>query len=343
MINWLVFSTFVLSMAMTILGLLVDLTYQVRVAPQIESLHQQQRKILPDYLADSKKYHQHAVFRPKLSSRQDFSQLLEKIQRGDLQKPLIDEKVKKSIYSMGPNWLDQKHKIPKLEPVELLFSEIEDYDHWTLPFDPDNNVASDLIVADQIFLAWTFHFQPIALRQALEKSRHLSRILLSTQDLNFQRAGLSLLEKENELLAFLKSRYRNYQILWTPVSQQELKAFRYHLRQTARFLSPLTEPKLFQKVFFSKRVPIAFCSIAKEKMQMLLWSQKFLQPRFPLEPNFSETIENIVKLEDKVKTECQNWKSPPSPQVTWFQHIPYYRRIYGTKMMFHAEKKRKIL
>ncbi len=343
MINWLVFSTFVLSMAMTILGLLVDLTYQVRVAPQIESLHKQQRNNLPGYLEDSKKFHQHTVFRPKVPARQDFAKLLTKIQRGDLQKPLIDEKVKKTIFSMGPKWLDQKHKIPQLETVELLFSEIEDYDHWSLPFDPDNNVASDLIVADQIFLAWTFHFKPVALRQALEKSRQLSQILLSTQDLNFKRAGMSLLEKENELLGFLKARYRNYQILWTPVSQQELKAFRYHLRQTARYLSPLAEPQLFTKVFLSESVPIGFCSIAKEKMQMLLWSQKFLEPRFPLEPDFSQTIKNIVGLQEQVKHRCQNWESPPTPEVTWFQHIPYYRRIYGTKMMFHAEKKRKIL
>ncbi len=343
MINWLFFCTFVLSLTMTILGILVDVTYQVQYAPVIDKIHSQHQQSLNSYLEQKNFYLKHPLFRPRLGERKDFAERISLLQQGDLAKPLIDKTVKKSLFSMGKQWLDQKHKIPKLENVEKLFADIQEYDHWILPSNPDNDLASDLIVADQIFLAWTFHFQPSAIRQALEGSRQLSEILLTTQDLNYKRAGLSLLEKEAEFVAFLKTRMRNARLLWTPISQKELKAFRKHLQQTASYLTPLAEPSLFAKVFFSEKPAVGFCAVYKEKYKLLKWSEGFLSPNFPLEPNFSASVKNMHQIQLRAEEECLHWKSPQPPPVSWFRHIPFYRRIYGVKMINNAETKRSYL
>ncbi len=343
MINWMVFTAFVFSMAMTILGLLVDLTYQVQFAPQIENIRKEHSSNLPNYLQQQKEFRLHPIFRNRPPQKKDLAQLIAELRQGDLQRPLIEESVKKSIYALGANWMNQKHKLPKLDNVELLFAKIREYDHWNLPFDPDNDLASELIVADQIFLAWTFYFQPLAIREALEKSRVLSEILLTTQDLNYKRAGLAILQKEGELVEYMNSRSRSSKFLWSPVSKKQLKTYRYHLRHTADYLSPLTDQKIFKRLFFDSQLPLGFCSIFKKKFKMLKWSQKFLKPRFPLEPDFTISVTNIEGVQKLAETECVNWATPETPPASWIRWIPYYRRIYGAKMIINAERKLKFL
>ena len=114
MVNWLIFCSFVFSMALTLLGVLVDMSYHFTYQPQIENWQQDQQHSLRPFLELNKKYQTHAIFRPRSSFSANLSDLLMEVQKGDLQQPLVDSEMKKEILSLGNNWLDQKHKIKKV-------------------------------------------------------------------------------------------------------------------------------------------------------------------------------------------------------------------------------------
>ena len=128
MLNWLIFSSFVFSMVMTCLGLMLDMSFQLKYKPAIEKYQQNQQRNLADYLKAEASYREHEIFGKKQAHRDDFLTRLTELSQGDLQKPLLPAATKKDFLSLGKKWLDQKHRVPKLESVESLFSEIEKYD-----------------------------------------------------------------------------------------------------------------------------------------------------------------------------------------------------------------------
>lgn len=342
-INWLLFSSFVFSLVMTILGLMVDMTYHLQYKPKIQQLHALQEDKLAAYLQEDKKYQNHPLFKPYKNEKKDLASLLADIQKEDKDHPLIEAPVKKRVFAMGKDWLEQKYKIPEIPRVHQLFANIRDFDHWIVSEQTPSHLATDLVVAGQLSLAWTFYFKPTAIRQALENTRHLSKILLHTQNLSFKKAGLSLLEKESELMAHVTSRFHKSKFLWTPLSDKEIRNFRHHLAQTSAFLSPLSLQKVYDDVFFSGVEPMGFCAVFKRKRKLLQWSKIYLSPQFPLEPSFHQQLKNLDRVWKQAQTTCLNWPTDSLPKAKWYHHIPYYRRIYAVKMILNAERNLKVL
>ncbi len=327
---------------MTLMGLVVDLTYHLTYQPQINQWQSQQMADLETYLSEEKRFKSHPVFKPRAKLKGDLAETIAQLQEGDSLEHLISRDYKKEILSMGPQWLEQKHKISMTDTLRDFFDNIDQFDHWTLPANVQINQASDLIVAGQVLLAFSFHHQPDAIKASLEKTRHLSLILLQTPVLNFKRAGLSLLEKENQFMQHLSSRFHKAQLLWTPVNREELKSFRKHLGQTAHYLSHLSSPQLLRSVFLNNEKPLAFCSVLYLKLPLLQWGRQFLSPQFIFEPNFRETLALVDEVQSVYASQC-----PPSPdsheiKSSWIRLIPYYRRIFGIKLILNAEVTGKI-
>ena len=337
MVNWLIFCSFVFSLAMTLLGLMVDFSYHLSYQPRIEEWQNQQKDQLSSYLAKEKSYQKHPLFRPRPHQKKDFSQLLSDLRKGDKQQELVPAKTKKDILSLGDQWIEQKHKIKHLPTVLQLFQNIEEYDYWSPEQEDSSDNTINLIVASQIFLASTFYNEPELIREALKKTRHLSQILLQTQGLNFKRAGLSLLEKEHSLMEFLNSRFLKSRTLWTPVPLSDLRDYRKHLEQTTGYLSLLTKASILEKIFLNSETPIGFCSAYIEKQELIEWGEPYLEKQFLFEPDFSDKIKTLSRIKQKAQTHCQLVKSKSRQPKQWIQHIPYYRRIFAIKMLLKAE------
>ena len=340
MVNWLIFCSFVLSFSMTILGLLVDLTYQTQIAPKVQSFQQEQIQRLPEYIEDKRFFSKHKVFSPPSRNGKNFADLYGKIIAESPSQRLVDFEQKKTVLALSDSWLDKKHKITFTDEIDQLYNEVEEYSYFKIPEDLDNTVASDLIVSGQVFLAHTFHYQPEALREALSKVRHFARVLLTSEDLNFKRAGLSLLEKELQFMELLKEEWYKAQLIWTPVPPNEIRGFRKFLAHSSQSLSFLTPPEVLTKAFLGENPPPGFCAVMKEKRFFLRWSRVFLNSRFPFEPDFAPNIKAIGEIQKMGLDRCHsinsNDKMPKGAPLA--AYVPYYRRLYGIKILLKAHK-----
>lgn len=343
MVNWLLFCSFITSLAMTILGLMVDLSYQFTYEPQIHQWQTEQSQNLQSFLDNENRWAQHPVFQPLAKNKQDLATHLTNIRQGDLQKEILSPSKKKKFMAMGRKWLKQKHQVAEVDTLLDFFNDIEEFDQWTPIIPIKKGLATDFVVSGQLYLAFTYHFRPEEIRQALTKTRHLSRILLSTDHLNFKKAGLSLLEKENQLMQSLNDRYLKTQILWTPVAQTEINAFRKHLHQTASYLSHLTKPEILQKIFLKETKPLGYCAVFATKKPLILWGNQYLKPHFIFEPNFRKTTSTLDLILENGETRCPEYVNTKPPQKRLSQYIPYYRRLYAIKFILDSEKNRKTL
>ena len=324
---------------MTLMGVLVDLTYQLKVMPKIENLHQQHQSQLGEYLKNKEKYQKSDLFNPKDLNGENFALLLQRAVSKNDGESLVQPELKKEIFSLSEKWLAQKHKVQLPDNIKTLFRKILDYDQWQPVTELNTELATDLIVSCQLFLAYTYYFQPTASQEALRRVRHLSRILLQMEDLNFKRAGLSLLEKEREFISYINSRHTKFNLMWTPISNKELQTYRKFLNQTSQYLSYLGSPKLLDSVFLSEQPPIGFCSIIKSKTQLLNWSKKFLDSNFPFEPDFSETVSRIMKIKELSNSQCDlKQEQVIAEHGDIVSLIPYYRRLYAINMLLEADK-----
>jgi len=339
MLNWMFFCSFVVSFALTIVGLLMDVTYQIQLAPRVEKFQSYQLKRLPDYLRLKKRLETHPIFNPQLGRGENFQNLWKDLTNRHENKKLLSLKEKKVIMAMGEDWLDQKHKI-KLPPVAVdLFANIYDYSHWESSIPMDAWDASDLIVSGQLYLAHTLHFEPLNIRESLKRVRHLALILLSMEDMNFKRAGLSLLEKEQTFTRVLDKKILDSELLWAPVSLAELRDFRHYMKQTSGMLSYLSSPQVLNNVYLKGSPPTGFCSVMREKNRILSWSRSFLNSNFPFEPSFQERLDLIDQIRQRGQEACLPLpKLKPESKGQWVTHIPYYRRLYAIKMLLDANK-----
>jgi hypothetical protein len=338
MINWLLFSSFVFSMAMTVVGLMLDLTYELRYSPALSRYQEQQKARWPRFIEAEKTLLNHPVFAPRSRQKKDLSLKVSELTQGDRQTPLLDNETRKIILAMGTEWLKEKHKVEKLSPVESLFADIDEYDHWLISRPPSTTLATDLIVMTQVFLAYTYHYEPEAIREALQKTRHLSQILLSTEVMNLKRAGLSILEKEREFMSVLETRVLHARILWNPVSSRELKTYREHLLNISYFLSPLSSKEVLKKLFIDTPLPLGFCSVYFSKKSLLKWADLYMGSDFPLEPSFTETLSLLSQIKNKAGQSCL---AGPDNKValkkSWRAHLPFYRKIYALRTLLKAE------
>lgn len=332
MINWLVFSTFVASFTLTLMGLFVDLTYQMRYQPQLTSLHEQLIAELPHYLQSKDDFSKHPIFSPETHKTKDLTQFFQKNTPG-----LIDKKTKQAVLSKGKNWLDKVAVLPLPDNLLLFFKSLKEYDHIGVSLAQSIH-ASDFIVISQIYLSNAFHFAPIPLEQALNQVRQLSIMLLKSSHLAYKRAGLSLLSKERDLFEFIQSRRHVRQLRWTLIPEKQIKSFNDFLNNTAVFLSYLTPPQALEKIFLDNKLPSGFCAVFYEQKDILNWSQPFLMNHFPFEPNFQMTLSRIDKIAQKAKQYCPPQNPKLNVTASWVSHLPYYRRLLAVKILLNKSK-----
>ena len=68
MVNWVLFCSFIISLTLTLLGVLVDLTYSLQYQPKIEKLHSDQGSEMEILLQEQNFFHDHPVFNAQLTS-----------------------------------------------------------------------------------------------------------------------------------------------------------------------------------------------------------------------------------------------------------------------------------
>lgn len=317
---------------MTIFGLFVDLTYQLEYAPKIAEFHGQQEAKLESYLHERSFLSTHPLFAAQSSEGSNFNDYAANFVMKNPAQTLVKMDDRKKVLSAGKKWLEKRHYIVTNEAINSLFGEMDKYSYWKLTESIANeNLLSpiDLVVAGQIYLQNIYQDNPQEIASALAKTRKLSALLLSTDSLNFKLAGLSLLEKEHQLINEMNAKKNAEFIAWEPVPLTDLKRYRVFLESTNFYLNFITSPDILTKVFLDKTPPPGLCAVYNQKQLVLDWAESYLQSNFPFEPNFSSNIATIDKIKNQMAQNCTGPFAKYNGERTLASRLPYLRRIRG--------------
>jgi hypothetical protein len=331
MLNWILFTFFIASLMLSLLSLGIDTTYHLKYEPRLERHHQKlhsQHKRL-SHLA--LKFSQHPVLsQPDSNEDQpDFASLLK-----DHNWPLVPEDQKKAILSLGHSWMEKKYILPPSTAVPAFMEKVATYKHWKA--NPHDLTLLDIhpidfIVLVQVYLAQTYYHHPQELLSALNNTRALSHILLSSESINLKRAALSLLNKERELVDFVSRRKGAPPIDWQVVSPEDIKGYIELMHLSSLMVSALSPQDILQQLPVQlQHHSSLLCAVMFNKLSSLEWELSLLTPNFIFEPSFAAPVEQIHQLVGWASSQCsQKEQEPIRPHTTWARHVPFYRRIFA--------------
>ena len=337
MTKWLIFCSFIICLSMTLLGLFMDLTYQLHYVPQIEDWQKQLQQSSDLYQKEKTYFDTHVFFSKPNSEGKDFASYLRSKTSTEKNFVLISYDLQKSTLSLGRKWLEKRHLIKPSPLVEEIFNRIGQFSTWsvhkTLALNPKME-PTEFIVAGQIYIANSLYTKPTELIESLNRVRHLAFLLLGSEELNFKLAGLSLLDKEKDLINFINQRKLPLHGQWELISSFELTRYRKFLYQTYKYINYLTPPKLLSQLFVKDSLPIGFCSIYKERKPFMEWIKHFLFSSFPFEPNFDARLKVFRKISKKALRHCDSLKETSiESKIPWKAKLPYYRRLFALKLL----------
>lgn len=339
MLRWLLFCFLVASISMTLLGLFVDLTYQLKYAPKIAQMREEQQAKLEHYLQEKAFLASHPVFSPPSRESGNFDEYVALVVSKNKGGAFVNSQDRKKVLSAGKKWLHKRHLTPTNERLGDLFEQLDQYHFWKLtePIANESLIAPiELVVAGQVFLANQFHTTPRDVSLSLAQTRKLSTLLLSTDRLNFKLAGLSLLEKEHHVINELNNGKKAEFVSWELIPLSELKRFRVFLEQTGFYLNFITPPEILNTVFLEKSLPPGFCAVFHKKQILLDDAEVYLKNNFPLEPSFAPNIASIDEIEDQAEKHCLGIvKKEREPQPI-ASRLPYIRRIRGIDFLLNS-------
>ncbi len=331
MLNWLFFTTFIMSFMFTLIGLLVDVTLQTQYIPQLESLQKKQQQSLKTYFELNKQFADSPLFNQSRETQLYPLKISKYI--SDAQTRLVDIATRYAVLTLGPHWMEKRHKLAENPNVEKFFKDITQYDCWPLTEKELTELdlsPSELIVAAQLHLAQAYYANTTPLPQALKNVRHLARLLIATSFMNWKRAGLSILEKEKDFIQFIRARKNTKGGDWDLVPQKILQNYIKLLAMTETYLSALNTPQTLKQVFFNKDLPIGFCAVFHKKKGAIQWEFAFLAPKAPFEWSFQESIDLIKDIERVALAKCPQLSAlTSSVPLPWAHKIPYFRRLFA--------------
>lgn len=340
MVNWIVFCAFIASLGMTLMGLVVDLTYQLQYKPKLSRFQDIQSNKLESYLAEKSFFDKHPVFHQNPKNQRDFNNIFLPLM--ERYSSLVDIEAKKKALAYGDKWLEKRHLVDPNEQLDHIFSQVHNFQHWNLTADIVEKYQlspSDFMVINQIYLSNAFYYSPKEVLVSLEQSRNLAKVLLSTEILNFKLAGLSLIEKEHQFINWLIQRKVTGFESWKLVPPETITRFRRFLNQTSEFLNYLTPKDVLDKAFLTASLPTGVCAILNDKQVVLQWAEPFLNQNFPFEPSFQSSLKVIDQVVDKTRQHCHTKIGNASTKTPFVVNMPYYRRLYALRVLLGMDSK----
>ncbi|MCB0377712.1 MAG: hypothetical protein KDD33_04405 [Bdellovibrionales bacterium] len=335
--RWLLFLTFVACLSLTLLGLVLDIGFQVYYQPLISQWQKTRDQQLSQYRKEKAHFEQHSFFSStEMESGEDFADfLLSRLNKEDPQ-ALINKRLQSQVLSSGNEWTAKLNWIEPKEAILEIFNGIKLYKRWslhrTLQSFP-NLSAIELVVAGKIYLNHTIHKDYDNIKAALENVRHMARLLTQSENLNFQLAGLSLLEKERDVLDFIAARKLALTSEWQTFEQKELDRYRDFLFSTYEYFDLMNKPQQMNAIFVEDSLPTGFCSIYHKKRPLIANTVPLLTNSFPFEPTFQSHLDVLEKIDWKARENCQSYVERARKTLGLWAHLPYLRRIVAFKQI----------
>jgi len=336
MSRWIVFSIFIFCVTFTLVGVVLDVIFQVYYQPAMDSWQKVQGQKLAHYIQEKDYFSDHALFSHKSDAALDFANFLSSRITTDKNFIFISPDQQKVTLSLGDKWVQQRNVKKLSKPLKVTFTRIKEFGIWsvndTIKLNP-NITPVEFIVASQIYLTHILHKQSPLTELALEQVRHLALLLINSQNFNYKLAGLSIMEKEKTFLDFIERNHPRLKIKWQTISQEDQDRFRKFLYTTYEYLDFLTKKKILDKVFITGKLPTGFCAVFGKKWPIIHESRPYLASKFPFEPDFSINDKTLGSIYNKAQQVCQKNHQKFNDKQPFRSIVPYYRRIHGIKYL----------
>lgn len=252
---------------------------------------------------------------------------------------LLKSEERQSLLSMQKNWLAKKIHITNIQSVIHFFLQARRYNAWTAQrqnLDLKPLIPVDFVVLGQALYNHLYWTSQENLDLLTESIHHFAILLLQTQHLDLNRAGLSLLEKGENFRKLYKLKNPQWTSRLVPLGTRELQDWQKDWTTLLTTLSPLSRGDRLQATLAPEVQP-SFCSVYLDQQPMLLWSLPFIANSVPFEANFKTTVDKIEVILDHGKQHCEISKSASKYPQHWIRLVPFYRRIYITHKLLEAE------
>jgi hypothetical protein len=178
---------------------------------------------------------------------------------------------------------------------------------------------------------------------ALAECRHLARLMLTTESLELQLAGLALFDVERRAYRHFVELNMIDESAWRPLDRALTRRAGRALRATRGYLRLLTPADLFNDALLDKgRDPIGLCAAANEAFPIEWSLRPLLEGNWPGQVDLRGNYERLDLLWQRVAASCrakylkglfaQKTFDSDLPVPWIFRWLPWSRQLFGLKL-----------
>ncbi len=367
MARWLSFvAAVVLSLSIIAIGL-VEVLYRLQVKPTLEKNRAVQERFIQPYLDDLQFLAKNPLFENRSAGMTDAGVYLNaKVfwsptiagapARGQAQ-PLVSTEARENLLRMKTEWMRKFPRAEKLKADLSLFTGLNRFDYWDIeaespigdligkrrfippPQLPIPEVSDLLAVVKLRLMMGALTKDPLA---ALTDVRQLSRLLLTTENMQLVLAGLSALDLERFAFRFYVEEMGMNAGQWTPIDRNTTRRAYRAILATRGYLRLWSRPEKIQTIFLGELTPIGLCAAANEALPLEYSLRRKLEPRWPLEINLKTEYSRLDQVLKRSRTFCRlrylnDLASARAfdirmPGPLFLSHLPYSRKVFALRV-----------
>ncbi len=322
-----------------IAALFVDLIDQIQYQPKIKKWQDQQLRRVASLKKEDLFYQNHSLFERDTDHSSDFNPFFISSVKQSL--PLLSSQEREKIISLGPKWLEKKVLLNDIQPINSFFLKSMDFNFWTIKDsefkDPHFN-AIDWVVMGQALMNHARWSGPSDIHNTTKPIRHFAKLLLSTELLELNRSGISLLEKEIDFTNGRLIQASEINKIHHPLKKDDLNRIRKYYDKLSSLINPLSSPESFQFLIEHPSLPVGFCSVFNKKRDFFSWGSPYLNPTFLFESSYEQQFKLWNEVKMKAQKHCNNYENDsPINNKSWIRFLPFYRRIYAQGRLLKQE------
>lgn len=269
----------------------------------------------------------------------------------------VPRKVIEQVLRYRNDWMRHHHRLMEIAKIDFSIMEaLAKYDYWDLearspiallieegrwdaraPLPMPRTI--DLITLAKLRLAAGAERKvPLA---ALQQTRSLATLLLTTENMNLQLSALALLDIERRAFRYYVDKGQLQDSAWMPIPRAVTRRAARAIQATGGYLQIWTEIKTLDAVFISNPLPAGFCAAMNEALPKILGLRLHLEHHWPFERDLRPAYRTIDIILARAFSNCRLRHLRRMMQLDRFTHelpmpsllsvFPYSRKVFGLR------------
>lgn len=273
------------------------------------------------------------------------------------QPQLVSQDIQERLIRLGEDWIRGAYKLRNAHPDLSLFKVVGDFDYWDI--ESDSPIATlirqnrfvpptdlpipdprDLMAAAKLrLIQGTEDGDPLT---ALKQVRQLSRLLLTTENLQLYIAALSILDDERRAYRHYVDELGMAPNAWEPFDRNITRRAHRAVLATRGYQQLWTPSAEFSAIFLSPQPAVALCGVINDSVPIEMTLRPLLDPHWPLERDYRSAYARVMAAYQRAETRCRltyleklmstaNFSVNNLPGPFVLNRLPYWRKLFAMK------------